>query len=148
MGDEASVANFAPDDFFLRRTSRKRDARQGIVGASAFDDPHPTLSLTLRDGELQTPGGLAQYQHSKVLPSGDLPGIVGLSFYDLTESVTPPLPPRRDPVPTDEEYGHLHCCTDRPRNQNHRDQLAKLATRHGVLLSLVPAKKRSGHPPS
>lgn len=142
MGDEASVDTFAPDDFFLRRVSKKRYIKQGVVSADAFDDKHPTLSLTLQDENLKTEDGLDQYQLAKVLPSGDLAGIIHLSFHDLTENVKPPLPPRFDSDPTDERYGHLHCCIDRPRDKRHRDMLAKCAEDNGVLLSVVRKKQR------
>ena len=114
MGDTASVAAFRPGDGFLRRVSRKGDIRSGLVGGRAFEDRHPTLSFTLQDENLQTHDGLVAYQRDKPLPSRDLPAICKLSYHDLTESAKPPLPPSAERVPEDENYGHLHCVTDRP----------------------------------
>lgn len=142
MGDEASLDTFTPNDFFLRRVSKKKCIRDGLIAADAFDDKHASLSFTFQNENLKTEDGLVQYQMAKALPSGDLPGIVHLSYLDLTEKVTPPLPPRKDPDSTDVEYGHLHCSTDRPRDKHHRDMLAKCAESHGVLLPVVPRKHR------
>lgn len=148
MGDEASVATFAPDDNFLRRISKRGNIKEGVVHAGAFDDGHSTLSFTLQDGNLRTEAGIDEYHRDKALPSGDLPGIICLSFHDMTEAVRPPLPPRREPDPEDEKYGHLHCCTDRPEDEAQRDQLAKLATRNGVVRQLVRKKKAGVRRPS
>ena len=142
MGDQPSVDQFADDDFFLRRVSKKRLIKDNVVLAEAFEDGHATLSFTLQAVTLKTPEGLDSYHRDKALPSGDLPGIVHLSFLDLTVSVRPPLHPRRDHDNTDARYGTLHCCTDRPLDLAHREQLAKLATRNGVLRPFVSKELR------
>ena len=118
--------------------------RDGIVHWEAFDDRHPTLSFTFQDQNLKTESGLYRYQRAKALPSGDLPGICKLSFWDLTESLEPPLPPWAEPDPEDNEYGGFHCCTDPPLDQTHKESLAKLATQHGTVLEFVrkPKKKK------
>lgn len=141
MGGKASVGSFVAEDCFLRHVDRRRYLKRGIVKPEAFDDHHENLSFTFQNAGLQTEAGLDQYQRDKALPSEDLPGICKLSFYDLTESLSPPLPPRRDPNPDDERYGHLHCCTDRPIDWGHRVQMAKLASRYGVLREFVRRKK-------
>lgn len=141
MGDQAGVVSFTTDDRFLRRVSKAGSIKRGAVGAGAFQDKHPTLSFTLQDAVLKDPAGLDRYQRDKALPSGDLPGICALTFHDLTESVKPPLPPRHEPDRADTKYGHLHCCTDRPIDDDHRDNLAKLATRNGVLCQFIPNRK-------
>ena len=146
MGDQANVVTFAVDDCFLRRVSKKRLIKDGIVAAEAFDDKHPTLSFTLQREYLKTEEGLDEYQRDKVLPSGDLPGLATLSFHDLTESVNPPLRPWREPDPEDEKYGHLHCCTKRAVNEAHREQLAKISTRNGVLRPFIRRRDRGTEP--
>ena len=141
MGGQASVDSFVAEDSFLRHVDRKRYLKRGIVTWKAFDDHHETLSFTFQDAGLKTEAGLNQYQRDKALPSGDLPGICKLSFYDLTESLRPPLPPRRDPNLDDERYGHLHCCTDLPIDLEHKVEMAKLASRYGVLREFARHKK-------
>lgn len=143
MGDDERVTDFKLDDSFLRHVSRKRDIKHGIVSHRAFQDNHPTLSFTLRDDDLKKDPGITQYQSDKMLPFGDLPGIIFLSFGDLIESVRPPLPPWRAPNHDDAKYGHLHCCTEQPVDQEHREQLAKLATGNGVLRHFLRKPKRS-----
>lgn len=110
----------------------------------AFKDsqPTPTLSFTLQNSELRTPAGLKQFQRDKAIPSsGDLPGICMLTYADLTDEKIN-LPPRRDRDRDDEKYGHLHCCTDRPRHQLQMERMADLATKNGVLCDMVRHKKR------
>ena len=143
MGGKASLGPFDPEDSFLRRVSTKAAIKDGTVGWRAFDDQHPTLSFTFQDDDLQTGPGMQTYQRDKALPSGDLPGICKLTLYDLTESLRPPLPPRADRDPEDEKYGHLHCCTDCPVNDDHRRKMAKLATRNGILREFVRKGRRS-----
>jgi hypothetical protein len=140
VGDEASLDSFVADDVFLRRVSKKRLIKDEVVLAAAFEDKHETLSFTLQNEELKTDLGLDTYQHAKVLDSGDLPGLIGLSFLDLTISVHPPLPPRRELDEDDERYGALHCCSNRPIDLGHREQLAKLATNNGIVRPFVPKK--------
>lgn len=140
MGDQASLDRFVATDFFLRRVSKKRLIKDEVVLAAAFDDKHETLSFTLQNEDLKTDLGLDTYQRAKVLDSGDLPGLIGLSFLDLTISVCPPLHPRRELDEADASYGALHCCTDRPVDLGHREQLAKLATNNGIMRPFVPKK--------
>lgn len=146
MGNRATLEPFVADDRFLRRVAKKRQIRNGIVTEGAFEDRHPTLSFTYQDEELKSDTGLTRYQFDKKLPSGDLPGLCVLSFQDLTVLLEPPLPPRHDIDHEDEQYGLLHCCTDSPRDEDHREKMAKLATRNGVLREFVRASKRPGHP--
>ena len=141
MGDQTSIG-FAAGDCFLRRVSKPRAVRNNVVTWEAFSDSWDTLSFTSRDANLLTDHGLRQYQLDKALPRRDLPGICQLSFEDLAERLEPPLPPRNDPAPDDDKYGHLHCVTDRPYDEAHRIRMATLATEHGVLLNFVPRRKR------
>ena len=142
MGREPSLEPFANEDRFLRRVSKKRHIRRGLIQADAFDDKHPTLSLTLEEQMVKGAAALDQYREYHVLPHGDLPGICALSYRDLTIDLEPPLPPREDPDSADLRYGHLHCCTDRPCDTQ-REKMATLAACHfDVLRELVPAKKR------
>lgn len=135
MGYEAFVEKFTSNDFFLRRVAKPRYIRDGIVQAGAFEDNDEKLSFTFQNDDLRTDSGLTKYQryYSKKLISGDWPGIIRLSFRDLTESLDPALPPSLDEDEDDEEYGYLHCSTDPPRDAHHRDLLAELATRHGIV---------------
>lgn len=144
MGDQASLDPFVAEDSFLRRIDKKRYIAEGIIPWNVFDPRKNelTLSFTLRDERLETDEGLAKYRSDKALPSGDLPGICMLTFDDLTRGIKPPLPPRADHDHSDEIYGHLHCITDRPRDFDHAEKMAKLATQNGVLLPFVKAKKR------
>lgn len=133
---------FVAEDCFLRRVSKKRCIRGGIVTWEAFYDLHSTLSFTYQAEILQNEESIDQYQRDKALPSGDLPGLCRLSFEDLTVSLDPPLPPRRRRVRGDEKYGHLHYVTNCPKNRIHRESMAKLATRNGVVREFVPSGKR------
>lgn len=141
MGNQASVSSFAADDAFLRHVHKRSLIKDDLVHAEAFEDEHETLSFTLRAESLLSDEGIDQYHHDKALPSGDLPGLCQLYHRDFVDGVRPPLPPRHDPVPEDEKYGHLHCCTDRPIDRAHREQLAKLATRNRVLREFVRHRK-------
>jgi hypothetical protein len=140
VGEDESLVTFVSGDFFLRRVSRQRHIDDDIVSSEVFDDHHPTLSFTLRRGVLNSEAGLEAYQRDKALPSGDLPGIVTLSFVDLTEKLEPPLHPWLEVVKEDLEYGHLHCCTESPTDKRHRDAMAKLATNHGILRPFIKKK--------
>ena len=142
MGDHASVEPFVAEDCFLRHVAKPRCIKEGLVTWEAFHDRYATLSFTFQNEALRTQSGLDRYQRDKVLPHGDLPGFCKLSFYDLTVSLEPPLPPRHDPVPEDEKYGHLHCCTYRPRDQVHCRKMAKLATRNGVVREFKRTRKK------
>lgn len=142
MGPREGVETFTPDDSFLRRIDRKRHALDGIVAADVFR-PRPnetTLSFTYQDALLRQGGALAAYQRAKRLPSGDLPGICRLTFHDLTSKLDPPLPPRPEQDETDPAYGHLHCVTDCPVDEIHREKMAKLATENLLLMSFVRGK--------
>ena len=138
-----SLGPFVATDSFLRHVARERCIRAGLVTWEAFSDRHDTLSFTFQNDQLRTPTGLDRYHRTKALPSGDLPGLCKLSFHDLTVSLEPPHAPRHDPISEDEEYGHLHCCTDPPRDQEHCEKMAKLATRNGVVREFVRHKKTS-----
>jgi hypothetical protein len=122
---------------------RKRHIKKGTVSPEVFEDQHGTLSFTYQNERLRTEEGLDQYQRDKALKSGDLPGLCKLTFYDLTVTLRPKLLPRWHPVPEDEKYGRLHCCTDRPADDVHRRKMAHLAERNGIVRPFVPKKKRT-----
>lgn len=146
MGAQATLGPFVAEDSFLRHVDRKRHIKNGTVSHEVFKDRNETLSFTYQDQTLRTEEGLTQYQRDKELAYGDLPGLCMLTFHDLTVLLQPPLPPRSDPVPEDEKYGHLHCCTDRPTDDVHRRTMAHLAERHETMRPLVPKKKRDDLP--
>jgi len=140
------LTSFSIEDSFLRRISSRGCVREdGTIGADAFthrpEKKETALSFTYQDGTLKTKAQLDDYHRYNRLPSGDLPGICRLTFYDLTEGICPPLPPRHEPDPADERYGHLHCVTGLPHNEVHKEQLAKLATRNGIVRRFVRAKR-------
>lgn len=144
MGDQPSLGPFAAEDGFLRRIDRKRyiDA-EGAIHPDVFKprDDESSLSLTYQDTSLQSQTDLERYRESKRLPSGDLPGLCKLTFHDLTESLNPPRPPRPEKDPDDKEYGWLHCVIDPPKDDVHGDEMAKLATRNGVLYRYEKSKR-------
>lgn len=142
MGARPSIGSFIADDSFLRRVDRKRRIRDGIVSPEVFTDKHATLSFTYQDAALSTMGGLDRYQRQKQLPHGDLPGLCKLTYHDLTVEIEPPLPPRTDPDPDDEDYGHLHCCTDQPIDDVQRRKMAHRAEQNGIVREFVPRKRR------
>ncbi|GMU20993.1 MAG: hypothetical protein AMXMBFR13_10890 [Phycisphaerae bacterium] len=145
MGDDSRLGPFVADDSFLRRIDRKNRIRDGgLVTWEAFKprEDESALSFTYQDHSLKTDEGLRRYQTVKMLPSGDLPGACKLTFHDLTQSLAPPLPPRQEVDDGDPDYGHLHCVTDPPQSDIHMEQMAKLATRNGLVLPFVPKKKR------
>ena len=147
MGDQANLGPFVAEDSFLRRIDRKRYVMDGgLVGWGVFQprEQEPSLSFTYQGEELKTDEGLSVYHEATALPSGDLPGICKLTFYDLSQSLDPPLPPRSEPDHADKDYGHLHCSTDCPRGQLHMEQMAKLASRNGLLRPFVRSRKKYG----
>ena len=144
MGTRTALGPFVAEDSFLRHADRKRHIRDGTVSPDVFWDNHQTLSFTYQDAGLRSEEGLDQYQRDKELPHGDLPGLCKLTFHNLTVELQPGLSPRSDPVPQDENYGHLHCCTDRPTDDVQRRRMAHLAERNGVVREFVPRRKRRG----
>lgn len=146
MGNHANLGAFVADDSFLRHVSKKRHiADDGTIGREAFQPRvgEPTLSFTYQAETLRTDEALSAYQIDKKIPgSGDLPGICKLTYYDLTEALQPPLPPRFDEVPEDPKYGSLHYVTDIPKDSIHMEMMAKLATRNGVLRPFIKARKK------
>lgn len=138
MGDVTGQCVFQSLDFFLRRTSKKRLMKDGIISWEAFRDDHPTLSFTFQSSTLKTEAALTEYQAAKKLPSGDLPGICKLSYENLAVELVPHLPPRWDDDKTDVEYGKLHCSTDRP-NDVQCKIMSEMASRHGVVRDFVKA---------
>lgn len=142
MGVQASLGAFVAEDSFLRHVKWKGYIKGGTVSHRVFKDQHETLSFTYQDETLRTDEGLDEYQRDKQFESGDLPGLCMLTFHDLTISLQPPLPPRPDPVPDDEKYGHLHCCTHRPEDDVQRRQMAHLAERHGIVCPFIAAGER------
>ena len=145
MGNATGIGSFCADDSFLRRSTRKL-IKDGYVVWRVFEAREKlderTLSFTLQDENLKTPQGIEQFQLDKMLESGDLPGICLLTHADLTKKLIPPLPPRHDPDKEDERYGHLHCVTDLPRDEDHMRLLATLATDNGVVRDFVRHQKR------
>ena len=126
----------------MRRTSKPRMIKDGVVNWEAFRDNHPTLSFTFRNRELSTEEGLDKYQVSNALDSGDLPGVCMLTYDDFKVSMVPPLEPRRETDIGDPNYGELHCVTDRP-NDAQCEAMAKLAIIHkNVIRELVKRRKR------
>ncbi len=143
MGDQARLGPFIAEDSFLRHIDRKRRATADGVNWEVFK-PRPaerSLSFTYQDVRLMSDSGLDEYRLDKAMPSGDLPGICKLTYYDLTEALEPPLPPRPRHDPEDPKYGDLHCETGLPRDQIHMEKMAKLATRNGVLRVFERGKK-------
>lgn len=132
---------FTQDDHFIRRVSRKNHLQNGVVAAGAFSarPDETSLSFTWRNESLKPDHALDEYQIRNKLPHGDLPGLCQLTFLDLTLSIRPPLPPRIDPDPNDTHYGHLHCLTDIP-GEEQREVMATLATHHGILRQFVRAR--------
>lgn len=146
MGDAPRLEPFQDTNSFLRRVSKPNAIREGFVLPPAFAvrTKEPSLSFTFQDSTLQSPEALEQYQIDNALPeSGDLPGICMLTHSDLVKALVPPLPPRHSPDTRDERYGHLHCETDPPFDEAHQAEMAKLATRNGVVLDFIRKKKRN-----
>ncbi len=142
MGYPSRLGPFKLDDAFLRRIAgRSRISTDGTIAPEAFKarPVENTLSFTLQNETLRTPEALDEYQRAKRLESGDLPGICKLTCHDLTSSLHPPLPPRPQADDQDANYGHLHCVTDPPAELQ-REQMAKLATRNGVVRDYVRFK--------
>ena len=145
MGNQTSLGPFVAEDSFLRRIDRKRHAMaDGLVSPEVFKPraKESSLSFTYQDEQLKTGEGLNEYHEARALPSSDLPGICSLPFYDLSEAIDPPLPPRPEIDRADEKYGHLHCITDCPRDHLQMEQMAKLASRNGLLRPFVRARKK------
>ncbi|UCC30258.1 MAG: hypothetical protein JSU86_18920 [Phycisphaerales bacterium] len=142
MGARPTLGPFVDADSFLRHVDRKNRIRRGVVSHKVFKDKHETLSFTCQNAVLRTGKGLDQYQRDKAFESGDLPGLRRLTFYDLTVRLQPPLPPRSDPNPDDERYGHLYCCTNRP-SDDQREKMAHLAEGNGIVRPFVPKGKRT-----
>jgi len=144
VGDQPSLGPFVPDDSFLRHIDRPRHVTDDSLSWEVFKprEQEDSLSFTYQDSRLRTEEGLQAYQCDKALPFGDFPGICKLTFYDLSQRLEPPLPPRPDWDRADEKYGHLHCVTDCPTRQLHMEQMAKLATRNGLLCRFVRTRKK------
>jgi hypothetical protein len=144
VGEDSRLGPFVADDSFLRRIDRRRYLRDGVVSWEAFKprDGEVSLSYTYQNSVLKTSEGLRQYQARKALSFGDLPGACKLTFYDLTQALEPPLPPRHETDDDDPDYGCLHCVTDPPRDPIHMEEMAKLATRNGPVLPFVPKKRQ------
>jgi hypothetical protein len=128
-------------DKFLRRVGLPGQVKRGVLSWRAFNDRDATFSLTFQDEGLCGEVGLTAYQeHFSGFIGGNLPGLFWLLFEGLTTKLSPPLPPRYDPDSSDETYGHLHCCTEKPHNRDHMELLAKLVNdgdNGGVLREFV-----------
>lgn len=126
---ELQPLRLGPGDKFIRRVRFADHIKRGIVHWKAFKEKDEvlTLSFTFQNEELLADSAITAYQQyfSRMI-GGDLPGLLRLWFEGLATILAPPLPPRYEPDPEDEAYGHLHCCTDKPRDKKHMEQLAKL----------------------
>lgn len=140
MGAQQSVA-FLPEDAFLRHVDRKNRIRNDIVSPDVFKDKHETLSFFYQAESLRTDKALDEYQRDRQLMSGDLPGLVKLTYNDLTVSVEPPLPPVSEPDPDDEKYGNLHYCTAQPTDVQRR-VMAHCAKLNGIVRPFIYKKHR------
>ena len=144
MGYKPGLDSFVADDSFMRRIDRKRRVtNDGMVSWEVFKprEGEESLSFTYQNDPLKTEHGLTQYQIDRKMPSGDLAGICKLTFSDLTAILKPPLSPRQEDDNTDSKYGKLHCITDCPGDQIHMEQMAKIATRNGLLRPFIRKKK-------
>ena len=147
--DQDIVTHFINDDGFLRRVSNAGSVKNGLVDEKAFKprQDEKALSFTFQNESLQSDDAIRQYQLDNKFKSGGLPGIFMLTFGDLTVKLEPPLPPRRTPDRSDAKYGELHCSSDLPRDKDHREKLAllatdRIATNRGVNLEFVRKGKR------
>jgi len=86
------------------------------------------MLLTFRDATLISDADIDAYHAYFSERVGErLPAILWLTFHGLTDCIYPPLEPQPDPdVESDPKYGHLHCFTKAPHDDDHRDILAKL----------------------
>lgn len=124
---------------YIRRFAKKSAVQKdGTVMPPAFEprQDEATLSFTLRDQLLETTSALREFQETKALPSGDLPGLCFLTHCNLIDDLNPPLPPWHSADKQDEAYGHLHYSTDLP-TLTQRNQMATQATHNGILLPAV-----------
>lgn len=125
-------------DSLLRHVSYADQLIDGVVDPGVFkaraSKGETSLSFTLRADELESPAQLKDYQQKVRLPSGDLPGICWLSISNFR---TTNVAVRHDPEPlTVNPYGDLHCSSDVPDSLQ-RKELARLATKNGVLCPFV-----------
>ncbi len=148
MAGGLNERRFEAHDFFLRRIDRKRHLRDGAISPDVFRcrAAEPSLSFTYRGETLQSEQALDEYHRRSCLKSGDLPAICRLSYVDLAERVSPPLPPRFKEDPDDSAYGRLHYETDCPGNETQVKTLRHLAQQHGLLRDFVPREKRTDKP--
>jgi hypothetical protein len=139
-----NLGPFVAEDSFLRHADRNRLFKDGTVSPEVFKlrKNDSTLSFTYQDESLRDETALDQYQLDKELLSGDLPGLCKLTWNDLTVSLDPALPARHDPNSIDEKYGHLHCCTDPPRDDEQCSVMASLADRNGIVREFIAKRKR------
>jgi len=138
---------FSRDDWFIRRVASKKHIKPWHIHWRAFKPrkDERALSYTLQDEDLRTPAGIDRYQLHHVLPKGDLPGLCRVSYVDLVERLSPPLPPRLTVDEDDDRYGHLHCSTDCP-DRDHMERLAKCALENKVLRCYVRADSLPSSP--
>ena len=124
---EPNLTHFVDTDQFLRRVLFDDHFKRDVLLWRAFKDKDVQMSWTYRDACLINEDGLDAYHAYFSERAGtNLAAILWFSFFGLTNCIDPPLEPRHDPDPDDDEYGHLHCATDAPRDKAHMELLAKL----------------------
>jgi hypothetical protein len=124
---EPALMLFADKDEFLRRVDWHSRFKRDVLLWKAFNDQHPRMSWTFRNGTLKSDAALDAYHAYFSERFGEsLPAILWFTFHGLTRRIVPPLEPQLDPDSDDPMYGHLHCSTDALRDKEHRERLAKL----------------------
>lgn len=125
---EAALMRFSQSDQFLRRVRYYGQfSKNGLVRWNAFKEKDARMSWTLRRDNLLTDAGLDEYHNYWSNRVGEcLPAILWFNHIGLTQKIEPPFVPEHDPDQDDQQYGHLHCSTDSPRDDVHMKLLAKL----------------------
>jgi hypothetical protein len=122
---------------FLRRVDRPGNVKEGIIRSKTFQcrQNEKDLSYTLWKNDAgEAAFALEEYQRDKILPSGDLPGLI--------EVTTEQFVALELPVPTvehdddDPKYGHLHHVTPCLDDAS-ADRLSKVLSPGGVRLTFV-----------
>lgn len=130
---DPELTEFADDDQFLRRVRFSSNFnKRGLLRWQTFKIKDAPMSWTFRDPTLATDEGVDEYHayFSKIVEQ-KLPAVLWFSFFGLVERLNPPLIPKHDPAPEDDpKYGHLHCSTDVPRDEDHMRLMAKLVNQH------------------
>jgi hypothetical protein len=138
---DPALKPFVDKDEFLRRVLFKDHIKREQVHWRAFKDNDPRMSLTYRNGSLQSAASIDEYHAYFSNQVGEtLPAILRFTFYGLTKRIDPPMVPSWDPAPDDPKYGHLHCSTEAPREKPHMKLLAKLVNdgQHASIAARYP----------